>query len=71
MQFSLEFPETLSQNLIGYHQSLLSLTECVWEFRSNALWDALFHEFDHLSDVSKLKCMYISIPQGAGILINH
>ena len=33
MQFSLEYPEILRQN------HMLSLTECVWEFQNNALWD--------------------------------
>ena len=31
--FSLEFPEILSQNYV------LSLTECVWDFQNNALRD--------------------------------
>ena len=29
--FSLEFPDTLMQNLICY--------QCAWEFQNNALWD--------------------------------
>ena len=37
MQFPLDFPEILSQNLLCYHW--LS----VWEFRNNALWDTLQH----------------------------
>ena len=30
-KFSLEFPDTLMQNLICY--------QCAWEFQNNALWD--------------------------------
>ena len=37
--FSLEFPEILSRML--YY--MLSLTECVWEVRNNALWDTHLH----------------------------
>ena len=36
--FSLELSETFSQN-----SYMLSLTECVWEFRNNALWDTHHH----------------------------
>ena len=66
MQFSMEFPKILSQNLIGYHRLSVSgnskIIHCGMPYSMN---------LTTFSDVSKLKCMYISIPQGAGIQINH
>ena len=37
LQSLLDFPEILSQNHI------LSVTECVWDFQTNALWDTRYH----------------------------
>ena len=61
---TLEFPKILSQNLIGYHWLRVSgnSMHCGMPYSMN---------LTILSDVSKLKSMYIFIPQATGIQINH
>ena len=38
----MQFFSGISKNILSY-QKMLSLTECVWEFRNNALWDTHQH----------------------------
>ena len=46
--FSIKFPEVLSQNL--------SLNECVWEFQNNALWDTHKHALLCQTCIQTSKC---------------